>query len=482
MKTFLFFLITKIFSQITYQTQVNLLKLSKHWEGEGVSFLYPNKLKILSSKLNSQSGIMKTSGKLLGGSNWKLDISLNFDCKDRFIEENCGIAIWISKQKKKSVNKYNFENNFKNYGANKNIDGFMILISGRSLYMNIFKTQKLNRKMILGSPICKIYPDSEKNYFLRVKYTGKDILGIYILDKKNGNEQICYQFVSKYDFDEFFLSVSGSDWHGQCSGEVNQLTFFSSFKLNFVQLNEKMRGDSNLCLFDEKELKNSVFLDNWKKTFDYEKSVNENAKILSNKIIEFADKDPKEFLRDIKNKMSKNANTLDDALEVIKTEAYILQNLGDFLVSKKNSQKSDLEEVFSQIFDWTDQLEESFERVDVETNKIFKNINKINLDLNIKKIFNKSDDLISQMDSVLKKIEKMKEGKKINFPDKRDFRKIDKRLKNLKKDEIDDLNGNLNKMKIFGMFVISFIGIFIIFLFLSVFYKIRKVNRNKRFL
>ena len=470
--------------EISYKTEVNLLKLSEHWEGNGVSFLYPNKIKLLSSKLNSQIGLIQTSGKLIGGQNWKLDINLNFDCKKNFLkEENCGIGIWIGKQKQiiqKEI--YNFENNFSIYGGTKNIDGIIILISGKTLYTNILKTQNLEREEIIKkSKICKINPDFENNYFLRVKYTGKDILGIYIIDKKNLKEQICYQYISQYNFDDFYLGISGSDWKGNCSASIDQLKFFSSYKLNFVKINQKIRGDTNLCFFNEKELKTSNFLDNWKKNFDYQKSVNENARILSKKILEFADKDPKEFLRDIKNKLKSNENSLDEALEVIKNEAYILQNLGDFLISTKNSKRGDLEEIYINIFDWIEQLEESFFRVDFETDELLKKIENVDLEFNLKDLLKNSDDVILKMGSVLKKIRKVND-EKVNFPKRKDFKKMDMKLKNLKNNEIKNIKGNIINMRNIGIFIISGFGFLILCLFLSVFFNIRKVNQNKRYI
>lgn len=65
--------------------------LKSNWGANGVGYILPGKMKILTKKVTNQVSSLFTYTPMPGGANWMLDYALNVECQER--TEDFGIAI-----------------------------------------------------------------------------------------------------------------------------------------------------------------------------------------------------------------------------------------------------------------------------------------------------------------------------------------------------------------------------------------------------
>ena len=71
----------------------------------------------------------------------------------------------------------------------------------------------------------------------------------------------------------------------------------------------------------------------------------EDAKIMANELLKFADKNEKEIAQEFKERMQQQIQKSDVTLEIIEKEAQTIQSLSDYTTSDKRSKNEDFNHV-----------------------------------------------------------------------------------------------------------------------------------------
>ena len=488
-KTKIILLLLILKQNLTYQSEVNLLNLKNHWDGHGVGVLYPKTLRLLTSKTLKQTSLFSTFNRIPGGDNWEIKLKINHNCKKNEIgRDDNGFVIWLPKNKiYVDTENFTFDKYHELFGMVNYFKGLMVLYYKNNLYVAFFDHKEdviLTRDDILdGAKICKIRKDDENNILLKIRYKD-NTLGIYSNDVEGREDDLCIQYPDLIDFKMFNLSVSASDWQSFCDVKIKQMDLFSSMKIMFKDSEDKLPIDKSFAYFSENDRKISGHRERYDNFRKYIESNMVTAKILSKKLLEFADKNEKELMNDIRDTFARNIDTVDKALEIISIESQMLQNLGTNLVEDKKKFKGDMEEVFDSLMGWFKQVDDSYNKVEEQTKLLYESVININIEKSFSEIVSHSDKILKNVDNVLNKIKKLKEksGNKkaggMNLV--RHWKKELKRIK--KKHSIKRLERKMLSFKNFGMLIIGFVGMVVLGTFGCILCKIIMASRHKRIL
>lgn len=127
---------------------------------------------------------------------------------------------------------------------------------------------------------------------------------------------------------------------------VNKLLLRTEEKFPFVSPEEKSYGDGNYSYFPEQKQQNSQLEAKNREFQKGMKMISDFSKILSTKLLNFADVSPKELKDQFKNNISEFLQKLDDSLKVIKLEATVLQNMGNYLTDFKQEESQNRDKLF----------------------------------------------------------------------------------------------------------------------------------------
>lgn len=464
---------------------IDLLNLSSNWNGNGVSFITPGRIKLLSDKLKNQCGSVTTFTQIPGGQDWMMRYKIKLQCPRP--SQDLGVAVWITNTDPRvSQLDYNYDKYSSTFGMIPSLRGLMILYTHNSINVGFYNSKNVRREDLLyRSKNCKVFASEDSEIEVLVKYTNANNLGIFAVDRKTGQEKKCVQFNEILKFENVFLSASGSDMDGNCSAEINGMHFLpKNNNFQFVSLNQKVKGDAFFANFAKSEN-----TENHQKWTSYHKNfelMREHTKILANELLEFADKNEKEILSDLKNNGNEQMAQIDDAISIVEKEARALQALGNFVTSDKSVVKEHLGGLFDQMITWLTEMTTSFERVDMETEKMHKNILNIGINEKIEELIKKTGDIGEKLESILSKTVATKDKNLLNKDTTSKFKKWFKKIGNLAKKSTSNLKSDTNEgmssMKLIGIGLLAGVSIFIFIMFIFVYLKIKKANHHKRIL
>lgn len=482
----LLYLITQT---LQYFPPINLLNLKNHWDGNGVGILYPKTLRLLTSKVMLQSSLFSTFNKIPGGEKWQLNLKITHNCKKQEKGKmDDGFAFWITK-KRTVVNKdnFSFENYNELFGMIPYVRGLMMVYYGNKAYVKFIDqpgTGFLKREDVLkDAKVCRVMKKDNGDFFFRVRYS-ENSFGVYLMDGEEGNEVLCMQFPEVGGFNMFHASLSASDWQSFCDLEVNQFELLSSLKIMFKDPEDKLPEDKSFAYFSEEDRKNSAHRDRYDNFQKYIQSNIIKSKILSEKLLEFADKNEKELLNDIRTSLQKNISSISSAIEAIGTETSLLQNLSNSLIADKKKYQGDIKEVFNHLIGWLKQVDDSYDKVEEQTKLIYESVINIDIQKNFNDIVKSSDSVLVNVDNVLKKLKglRIRHGNKkaggVNM-----VKHWSRELKRIgKKYGVERVEAEIFSFKNFGVLILVGIGLAVVFALLSIFWRIKSVSRKKRIL
>ena len=156
----------------------------------------------------------------------------------------------------------------------------------------------------------------------------------------------------------------------------------------------------------------------------------EDAKIMANELLKFADKNEKEIAQEFKERMQQQIQKSDVTLEIIEKEAQTIQSLSDYTTSDKRSKNEDFNHVLEQMLIWMRQLDESFDKVDKETQTMYDSINEIGLNEKVNQLIEKSDLIQKKLSNILFKTKYIKKQNQKNSLQTKNLQKL---IKNVEK-------------------------------------------------
>ncbi len=170
---------------------LEMSNLCSNWIGNGVSFITPKTMHILTRKIQQQVGSLVTYTKMPGGANWMLNSNIILDCIN--YSHDMGVALWITANNPKTpILSYTFKNYAPTFGMIPDIRGLMVLYTHNAINVGFYNKQALTRDdLLFKSKSCKIYGNEDKMVQIRVKYSNFNNLGVYTVDTKTGIERLC---------------------------------------------------------------------------------------------------------------------------------------------------------------------------------------------------------------------------------------------------------------------------------------------------
>lgn len=464
---------------------IDLLKLSSNWKGNGVSFITPGHIKLLSDKLKSQCGTISTFTQMPGGQDWMLRYKIKLDCVKP--SQDLGVAFWVTNTDPR-VNPldYSYEKYSSNFGMVSSLRGLMVLYTHNNVNVGFFNNKNIRREDLLyRSKNCKVFQSEDNEVEILIKYTNANNLGVFVVDRKTGQEKKCLQFNEILKFENVFLTASGSDLDGNCSAGITGMQFLPKVNsFQFVENDKKVAGDAFFSNFQD--TKNSDNHKQWQSYHNNFELMRENTKVLATELLEFADKNEKEILTDLTSNGNEQLSQIDSAILIVENEARALQALGNFVTSDKTKSKQHLGDLFDQMITWLTEMTQSFERVDIETDKMHKNILNIGVNEKIEELIQKTASISDKLDSILKKTivgkQKNSIGKDTTGMFNKWFKRIGKLAKQSTKDLKNDSEKSMSNLKLVGVGLLGGVSLFIFILFVFVYLKIKKANHHKRIL
>ena len=474
--------------QFNLQKDIDLLNLKSHWTGQGVSFLYPKHMKLLSDKLKNQAGFVTTYNSFPSGDTWDLKAKLVLKCNNfndiSPTENDFGLGVFLTKNNpKRSMFDYKYDYASELFGMSHDIEGLSMMFNKNNLYVGLFKSENSNRDDLFSkSKICKAYLQKSGNLMLSVKYRSK-VIGVYIGEEKEKFEHLCYQFTDIADFDQFYLTISGSDRNSGCSADVSDLVITTNFEdYQFVENEQKKADEYTYTYFkDSSNTSKKKEFEHFHTVYDFYR---DNAKIFAHSLLKFADYNEKEVVHEMKSSIQKTEKAIDDAISIVELESKQIEALNSLLSSERRSVTSDVNETLDQILKWLSTMDGMFDKVDTETQAIHGMLNNLNFD--------------EKLETLIAKIQKVGDGlakaigttKLITNPSKLDTLDLDQ-ISTWKQD-IDNFQSNvnekltskaekkMNRLAVFFVCVLGIIAVSILIAFIVIYCKIQAAIRRKR--
>ena len=497
----LIFLIKTALTQENKQVKFNkvdLLNLSSQWSGYGTSVLYPETLKIMARKLNSQKGMMSTNTPLPGGVNWAINYQFDLKCKNNY--NNASIGVFLSfNNPNMSVTDYNKAERSELFGYPQALDGLLIIYKNNELRVGMFMKPHLTENEVFNATkVCKEFKNKDNKIRVKVKYTDGSMVGIYTFDDKM-NEKLCIQYTEVNRYQNFYLSVSGKDVEGECSSEMDALRFFTHEPIQIIPVKDKKKGDPFFSYFEKS--KQSEHNKEWKKQQEMFKLHRNNSKIMASELLDFADYSQDDFYKKLKEQLNFQTISMEISLEVIEKEARAMQIFSKLVVDARKDTKKNIEDVFNEMIDFLEQVDSSYDEVEKSTLQIYNLASSIQLPEELTRIYTKTEKIANKLENFLFKKEKFHKESKIDSVRLEKVQKVQKflgklyRIEKGRKNQKIKKNGKVKQIKMkkiakgkfltiknVGMVILGSIGGSILIGFLFMYVKIRKAIRHKQIL
>lgn len=471
-------------------TTVDLLNLRSHWAAQGVSFLYPKHIKLLSHRLKSQAGLITSYNPLPAAETWEVRGSLQLKCNfvNMTAEEDKDVALGVfltRNNPRKNLMHYSYDNSYNSFGMSPEIEGLSLVFTNDILYTGLLKSQGADRdELTKRAKICKAYLQKSGRIMFAIRYRSR-VLGVYIAEEKEKYEHLCYQFTDIDDFNEFYLTFTGIDRQFTCSADVYDLTLTSSFdEFQFVSNEDKKPDEPTYSYFnDSTNTQHKRELDHFHTVYDYYR---DNAKIFAKSLLTFADYNEKEVVHEMKSSISKTEKAIDEAISIVELEARQLEALNALLSSERKSVHNDVNDTLDQIIRWLQTMEGMFETVDQETQTIHYELGKLNFDEKLETLVTKVQSVGENLSRAIGKTKIMVDPSKLNDLDDAQIDAWKSQITGFTESINEKLNKDsqrrLSKVQLLGLVVLGVIAGAIMLAFMIMWCKIRNAMRNKRML
>jgi len=469
---------------------VELLNLRSHWAAHGVSFLYPKHIKLLSSRLTSQAGLITSFNPLPGSDVWEVKGTLILKCAfDKAAadeDRDVGLGVFLTRNNpRKNIVQYTYENSYNSFGMSSDIEGLSLIFTNDFLYTGLFRTQSADRdELTKRAKICKAYLQKTGKIMFSIRYRSK-VLGIYIAEEKEKFEHLCYQFTDIEDFTEFFLTFTAIDREYQCSADVYDLTLNSNFDgFQFVPNEQKQPDEPTYSYFAEAiNTQRKRELDHFHTVYDYYR---DNAKIFAKSLLTFADYNEKEVVHEMRSNIQKTEKAIDDAINIVELEARQLEALNGLLSSERRSVHGDVNETLDQILKWLQTMDGMFDKVDQETQTIHQVLVGLNFDEKLDKLVQKVQTVGENLSKAIGKTKTIVKPSKLTDIDDDQIEAWKSQVTGFQEVVNDrltkDAHDKMTKVQMLGLTILGVIAVSILAAFLVMWCKIRIAMRNKRML
>lgn len=471
-------------------TNIELLNLRSHWAAHGVSFLYPKHIKLLSSRLKSQAGLITSFNPLPAADNWEVKGTLQLKCAfDKALSEedkDVALGVFLTRNNpRKNIVQYSYENTYNSFGMSPDIEGLSMVFTNDFLYTGLFKSQSADRdELTKRAKICKAYLQKAGKILFTVRYRSK-VLGIYIAEEKEKYEHLCYQFTDVEDFTEFFLTFTAVDREYACSADVYDLTLNSNFdQFQFVAVEEKKADEPTYAFFpDTSNTQRKRELDHFHTVYDYYR---DNAKIFAKSLLTFADYNEKEVVHEMRSSIQKTEKAIDDAITIVELEARQLEALNGLMSSERRSVHTDVNDTLDQILRWLQTMDGMFDKVDQETQTIHQVLVGLNFDEKLEKLVSKVQTVGENLSKAIGKTKTIVKPSKLSDIDDAQIDAWKTQVTGFQEvvnEKLSkDAHESLTKVQFLGLVILAVIAIAILMAFLVMWCKIRIAMRNKRML
>lgn len=466
-----------IFFSIT--SALDLLRLKSHWDGNGVGFVLPGSLTLLSNKLVEQTSLLTSHNFLQAGKKWSITAEFFLKCRVLdFVDKtknDFGIGLFLTNDHPKSdISNYNHENFRNMFGMTDKFKGVALIFFKNNLYVHQKEYSSLSRvDLFSASHVCKAYLEKKSQISLRLNFNS-GILSIYISEHGENNEVLCQTLpIKSGELENFYISISAADKQSKCEAKCTNLKLTADLGNFVIVPNAQKRFEDSFYSFFDAQMSTTHF----KKVLDFQK---ESENILSNQILRFADLNQKEVVSEIENELASVENLIESGINVTEEEARQIELLESVINIERTRFKNDTENVADELLTWLTEMEQEFEKVDEKSALLEQELSKIEIGSKFIDLIAKTQKMKNELEEVLQKSDLMANSE-VNFINPEHFEDLSKKMEqfvqNLTANE-KNTDGNKNKRGKYSLLIVIF-SIWAIVICI-IFSKIKKVSHQKR--